>query len=87
MNDFEYCLGMVILGGGFALACFVLRWLLTKMGSHGTGKVEEVGVADLRDTFIDEPSVNVDGTPMVGSVDLNGNAYGVTSHGIENHCL
>lgn len=25
-----------------------------------------------------EPSVNVDGTPMCGSVDINGNPYGVT---------
>ena len=31
------------------------------------------------DTAIDsEPSVNVDGTPMCGSVDINGNPYGVT---------
>lgn len=26
-----------------------------------------------------EPSVNVDGSPMCGSVDINGNPYGVTS--------
>lgn len=28
---------------------------------------------------ISEPSVNVDGSPMCGSVDINGNPYGVTS--------
>ena len=27
---------------------------------------------------INEPTVNVDGTPMCGSVDVNGNPYGVT---------
>jgi hypothetical protein len=27
---------------------------------------------------ITEPSVNIDGTPMCGSVDINGNPYGVT---------
>ena len=26
------------------------------------------------------PSCNIDGTPMMGSVDVNGNPYGVTSH-------
>lgn len=26
-----------------------------------------------------EPSVNIDGSPMCGSVDINGNPYGVTS--------
>lgn len=25
-----------------------------------------------------EPSVNIDGSPMVGSIDINGNPYGVT---------
>lgn len=25
-----------------------------------------------------EPSVNIDGSPMVGSTDINGNPYGVT---------
>lgn len=29
---------------------------------------------------IDEPVVNVDGTPMLGSFDIHGNPYGVTSH-------
>ncbi len=27
----------------------------------------------------DEPSVNIDGSPMCGGVDINGNPYGVTS--------
>lgn len=26
-----------------------------------------------------EPSVNIDGTPMCGGIDINGNPYGVTS--------
>lgn len=26
-----------------------------------------------------EPSVNIDGSPICGSVDINGNPYGVTS--------
>ncbi|MDN3651494.1 hypothetical protein QWY77_01680 [Thalassotalea ponticola] len=30
-------------------------------------------------TSSSDPSVNIDGTPMVGSVDINGNPYGVTS--------
>ena len=28
--------------------------------------------------FDDKPAVNVDGTPMMGDFDINGNAYGVT---------
>lgn len=28
-----------------------------------------------------EPTVNIDGTPMCGSVDINGNPYGVTPVG------
>lgn len=31
------------------------------------------------------PSVNIDGTPMCGSVDANGNPYGVTSHDSFGH--
>ncbi|TMO68854.1 hypothetical protein [Pseudoalteromonas aurantia] len=36
--------------------------------------------------FNSEPSINIDGSPMCGSVDLNGNPYGVTStdDGIEH---
>ena len=26
-----------------------------------------------------EPSVNIDGSPMCGNIDINGNPYGVTS--------
>ena len=26
-----------------------------------------------------EPSINIDGSPMCGGVDINGNSYGVTS--------
>lgn len=29
---------------------------------------------------IAQPSFNIDGTPMVGTVDLHGNPFGVTSH-------
>jgi hypothetical protein len=29
--------------------------------------------------FNDEPTVNIDGTPMVGDVDIHGDPYGVTS--------
>jgi len=28
----------------------------------------------------DEPSFNIDGTPMIGMFDMHGNMYGVTSH-------
>jgi predicted permease len=28
----------------------------------------------------DNPVTNIDGTPMMGSVDINGNPYGVTQH-------
>jgi hypothetical protein len=28
----------------------------------------------------DRPKTNIDGTPMMGSFDTNGNSYGVTSH-------
>lgn len=29
---------------------------------------------------VPEPTVNVDGSPMVGGVDINGNPYGVTQN-------
>lgn len=33
-----------------------------------------------------EPSVNVDGTPMCGGVDINGNPYGVTESSTDDIC-
>lgn len=69
---------MVIVGGGFAVVCLALRWLLTKMGTPGTGKTEELSTLD--PTYgLTKPLLNIDGTPMIGNLDLNGNAYGVTS--------
>lgn len=41
-----YIIGMIILAGGFALFCLALRWLLTKMGTPGTGKTEELSTLD-----------------------------------------
>lgn len=33
------------------------------------------------------PAVNIDGSPMVGSIDINGNVYGITSHNIFDNAL
>lgn len=33
-----------------------------------------------------EPSVNIDGSPMCGSVDINGNPYGVTQSSNDDIC-
>lgn len=40
MKLLEYFVGLLILGGGFALVCLALRWLLTKVGCPGTGEVD-----------------------------------------------
>lgn len=32
-----------------------------------------------------EPATNVDGSPMVGSLDINGNPYGVTGSGLQSN--
>lgn len=42
----EYVIGITIIGVGFALFCAALRWLLTKMGTPGTGKTEEISTID-----------------------------------------
>ncbi|WP_371185234.1 hypothetical protein [Thalassotalea maritima] len=46
-------------------------------GISSSTDVGTTGSVDI--TSSSEPSVNIDGTPMVGSVDINGNPYGVTS--------
>ena len=59
----------------------------------GAGAAAAAGLADASTNLGDEeggshgvkwdnlsPSVNVDGTPMVGGVDINGNVFGVTSN-------
>jgi len=40
----------------------------------GEHKAEDEGV----NSGADHPTLNVDGTPMMGSIDMNGNTYGVT---------
>ncbi len=52
----------------------------------GAGAAAAAGLAAASANFDDDdggshfsPSVNIDGTPMLGGVDLNGNAFGVTS--------
>ncbi len=35
---------------------------------------------------IQEPSVNIDGSPMCEGIDINGNPYGVTDSLIEDSC-
>lgn len=52
----------------------------------GAGAAAAAGLAAASVHFDDDdggshfsPSVNIDGTPMVGGLDLNGNAFGVTS--------
>ncbi len=37
----------------------------------------DLGYSD--QTWLSSPSVNIDGSPMFGSVDIHGNPYGVTS--------
>ena len=52
----------------------------------GAGAAAAAGLAAASVNFDDDdggshfsPTVNIDGTPMVGGVDLNGNAFGITS--------
>lgn len=46
-------------------------------GNHATAAAGNSSDGD--SGFNNGPSMNVDGTPMMGSLDINGNPYGVTS--------
>ena len=58
----------------------------------GAGAAAAAGLAAASVNFDDDdggshfsPTVNIDGTPMVGGVDINGNPFGITSSIFDNH--
>ncbi len=71
IHDFWIYVGMAVWGLFVALVHVYLR-------RRNIELPDKDGYFDLFDEEQDRPTVNVDGTPMVGDVDIHGHAYGVT---------
>lgn len=56
-------------------------WILDKAQKFNDWEAAK----DVESDWSSGPSVNIDGSPMVGSVDIHGNPYGVTSQSVTHN--